>query len=58
MFKSEASHLHQAHFKFYIEKIKKWYEEAVFEKKKQVEKFHQKFKDDLEDDRDPKHLLQ
>jgi hypothetical protein len=41
----EASHSHQARFKFHNKKMQEWYEEADMEKKKEVEEFRQKCKD-------------
>jgi hypothetical protein len=41
-----ANHSHQARFKFHNKKMKEWYEEVDEEKKKEVEKFCQKFKED------------
>ena len=35
----EASHSHQARFKFHNRKMQEWYEEANIEKKKEVEEF-------------------
>jgi hypothetical protein len=35
----EASHSHQARFKFHNKKMQEWYEEANMEKKKEVENF-------------------
>ena len=55
----EASHSHQACFKFHNKKMQEWYEEADIEKKKEVEEFQQKPKDELlEGGDDPSRLLQ
>ena len=57
----EASHSHQAHFKFHNMKMQEWYKEADIEKKKEVEEFRQKSKDVsglLEGGEDPNHLFQ
>jgi hypothetical protein len=55
----EASHSHQARFKFHNKKMQEWYEEADMEKKKEVEEFRQKSKDDLlEGGDDPNRLFQ
>ena len=57
----EASHSHQARFKFHNKKMQEWYEEADIEKKKVVDDFRQKSKEDfLEDgdDSDPNHQFQ
>ena len=56
---SEASHSHQARFKFHNKKMQEWYEEADIEKKKEVEEFRQKSKDDsLDGGDDPNRLFQ
>ena len=39
--------MHQAQSKFHNEKMKEWYEEAGIEKKKQVDNFCQKSKEDV-----------
>ena len=56
----EASHSHQARFKFHNRKMQEWYEEANIEKKKEVEEFRQKSKGNLLEsgDEDPNHLFQ
>ena len=55
----EASHSHQACFKLYNKKMQEWYDEANIEKKKEVEDFRQKSKDDLlEGGDDPNQLFQ
>lgn len=57
----EASHSHQARFKFHNEKMKEWYEEADIEKKKEVDEYRQKLKNDLlegGDASDPNRLFQ
>jgi hypothetical protein len=54
----EASHSHQARFKFHNKKMQEWYEEADLEKKKEVEEFRQKYKDDLLEGDDPNRLFQ
>lgn len=57
----EASHSNKARFKFRNEKMKAWYDEADTEKKKQVDEYRQKYRDDLlegGDDSDPNRLFQ
>ena len=55
----EANNSHQAHFKFHNKKMQEWYDEADIEKKKEVEEFQQKSKDNLsEGGDDPNHLFQ
>jgi hypothetical protein len=56
----EASHSHQARFKFHNRKMQEWYEEADTEKKKEVEEFRQKSKGNLLEsgDDDPNRLFQ
>lgn len=54
----EASHSHQARFKFHNKKMKEWYEETDTDKKEEVEEFLQKSKGDLEGGDDPNRLLQ
>jgi len=49
----EASNSHQSRFAFYNERMKEWYEEADIEKKKEVEKYRQKYKDGLLNANDP-----
>ena len=43
----EASQSPQARFKFHNQKMQEWYKEADIEKKKEVEDFRQKSKDNL-----------
>ena len=55
----EASHLHQACFKYHNKKMQEWYEEADIEKKKEVKEFCQKAKEILlEVGKDPNCLFQ